>query len=1207
MIFGFRMLYSSAESDESRMAVANAWASRRGSQPKGQTDREKIALDITILKKQYDKLRERQKQAHIILSSAVSKQHQQQSSGGSSQVNKLLVGKNAIISKGRKGPPKGSVPPVRTQKLVKSSKTLPKQIKPVETIHWNNTDDAKKRRNSMTWKELNAERRTEDVKAMSKSSSASSLGSNSKTDMASPKRRSDSSSYSEDSDCESSTSTSLCDDDITSSLEASPLKKKRHKDLPLDPTKKPLNMITIEETSPTTTDSKDCPEISVSCVDGDNKALSPTTNIYLDDSTDGDITSISQLSPMPDFSTYFTAISPIQTPCNFFDFPDFSSFMMNPDEKFHVNEEGVTNEFFERVFEENVSACNIPNPSPDNNAIMSKSYSPSILKKFDAEETPEKYDYALKASLKHIHQKSLSMDEQTYDKEEVIAINRSYSDGTIITADIKNDGFQQIIAENSKILNKLIPRTSASPDTLIETQFAKLNIESIIVEEPKSPNNLSDVEEEIAAIDKVEEESEKEEILLSDIQDIADIKVYLENDDASLSCNTYTKDENVTERNEKSISDENETMATLACSPLENKVDAEGEVLKTLTVRDIQPKVEVRKEEEKSESPKFNEIQLMVTKLKEEMESQLKSSVPEGEQESLQSVSDNKTGEKLSEVNREKVEVVQPSKVVRDEKSFKALEQPSCDRMCNHFVDSSKVIEAPKPSIKEGLEKKVDEGSRITSCKTDDLEKVASETQQKIDKSGSDMILHKLNTQLEICQTNETLTKEKEKNMSENRKLDNQIDSIKMEIKHESQTEVSSLNESKTCSSEKSKEQETKKDSKDILEKLNIQLQRYEETSPKKNKPKEKLIYETSAVMELATLIKERELEKLSEQKILMKTSKEFDYELSLSPVRTPRSRSNISSPEPSTSGKFNNFFYDHEPRSDTRRRDIITLETEQRMRRPFKSSPSSSLSSSPSNISNTLSSIQNTIKILDSACQKTDLTGKKLDKAMESIEKICDKDREWKSYKKNRYESPPSFNVRVDDVSFDSSYETKRRTLIDDEKNYDLSPRRKRYDFDDIDTTFKSSKDSSPSRFSSKAKTPEIDPDYVAKLRYLSTEEYIAGRKSPLGGSREALDVKFKIDRSPTSPTLSRSPRSPSHSASLLRFPSSDNRSSKSAENSPSRYSGERVESNYKYNSAFGSIDSKADSMSNLSYKHNKKYEFDWEKPSNKKKYDFY
>lgn len=68
-------------SEESRMRVAAAWGGRRGSAQSGlvargagQTDREKIALDINILKKQYDKLRERQKQAHIILTTACTRQ-----------------------------------------------------------------------------------------------------------------------------------------------------------------------------------------------------------------------------------------------------------------------------------------------------------------------------------------------------------------------------------------------------------------------------------------------------------------------------------------------------------------------------------------------------------------------------------------------------------------------------------------------------------------------------------------------------------------------------------------------------------------------------------------------------------------------------------------------------------------------------------------------------------------------------------------------------------------------------------------------------------------------------------------------------------------------------------------------------------------------------------------------------------------------------
>lgn len=1214
------------------MAVANAWAGRRGSlkssqqsaQPRGQTDREKIALDITILKKQYDKLRERQKQAHIILSSAVSKQQQHQTSAGPSHVNKLLVGKNAIISKGRKGPPKGSIPPVRNQKVVKSPKAPQKQNKP-ETLHWNNTDEGKKRRNSMTWKEINADRRMEEVKTMSKSSSASSLGS--KVDMASPKRRSDSSSYSEDSDCESSPSTSLCDDDVTSSLEASPMKKKRHKDAPTDLPKPTLNI--IEENSPVSTDTQDCPAISISC--SEDKTASPISNFYLDLPTnfeDGDITSISQLSPMPDLSSYFTAISPIRTPCDFFEFPDFSSFIMNTDDKYQVNEDGVTNEFFERH----------QITTPDNNKIMSKSFSPSILTT-----CYEGNENEIRDSSKFIKQKSLSMDEQSREKEEICSINRSYSDGTIINVDVKNDGIQKIIAENSKILNKLIPRGNDTLENVIESKFAKLSIDDVIPEEPKTPCNLSDVEDEIAAIDKEDDSDEiKEGILLSDIQDLANIESYIDEknnrSDASLTCNTYKKYENVTEKNEKSINDETETVEkTFVCSPLENKsVVEENCEIKALAVRDIQPTVEPRKAEVKSESPKFNEIQLMVTKLKEEMESQLKSregeieekTIDKKEEKILENNVDNesdvkksedmrKIGENSSEVKfvEKKVQVTIVVESVEDTKTLpeKIEEKPKAT------PEPPKAVSDTQPPAKSETPKEID-------CKAGDLEKIASETPQKIDKNDSDMILHKQSTQLETCQkaiAKENLNTEHENKITLNRNAANskldyeerqiELANLKVQLEDEAQAKE---NASK----------EVKKDSKEILEKLNIQLQRCEDTGVKKSvkepstsyvATKDRSIYDLardtsvpSAVMELATLIKERELERLSEQKL--KASKEIDYELNLSPLRSSsRSKSNISSPI--ESGKFNNFFYDHEPRSDVRRRDIITLETDQRIRRPFKSSPTNSLSSSPSNISSTLSSIQNTIKILDSACQKTDSVNNisKYDKALEQVEKYCESDKDWQSYKKNRYDSSPSF--KIDDIRFDSHPPPKRQTYTDDdklfEKSFDLSPRRKRYDFDVDDLNYKSSKDVSPSKF--KSRTPEIDPEYVAKLRYLSTEEYIAGRKSPLGGSREALNTtRFKMDRSPTSPSISthfsrspRSPRSPSHSSSLLKFPS-DNRCSKSAENSPSRYSPKRGES---YKSPGASIDFKAESMTNLSYKPTKRVEYEWEKPSSSKKYDFY
>lgn len=72
--------------------------------------RDRIALDISLLKKQYAKLRERQKQAHIILSNAA-RQTVNPGLSNAPQINvsQYLVGRNAIVSsKGRRiGPPAG--------------------------------------------------------------------------------------------------------------------------------------------------------------------------------------------------------------------------------------------------------------------------------------------------------------------------------------------------------------------------------------------------------------------------------------------------------------------------------------------------------------------------------------------------------------------------------------------------------------------------------------------------------------------------------------------------------------------------------------------------------------------------------------------------------------------------------------------------------------------------------------------------------------------------------------------------------------------------------------------------------------------------------------------------------------------------------------------------------------------------------------------
>lgn len=1151
----------------------------------------------------------------------------------------------------------------------------------------------------MSWKELNAERLAETIKPMSKSSSASALGN--KPEPSSPKRRSDSSSYSEDSEGESSTSTSLCDEDVLgSSLEASPMKKKLHKDVSEHVLKAPSKPKSHK--LPLKTDRN--PEISIEC-SADDKEMSPTrATFYLDLSSnpDGDITSISQLSPMPDLSTFFTAISPIQSPCGYFEFPElnFSSFTSNltNDEKFHVNEEGVTNEFFERI----TSSCNVFN-LPENNRIMSTSHSSSVPcneenpKLANDKETADATDSCDRS--KYVKQKSLSMDEPSQSHMETSVINRSFSDGTIIVDD-KADGIRKIIAENSKILNKLTFRTPDSSENVSESHSVKILIEPII-EEVKTPSNSSECDE-IAAIDDFVEDAEeaKEEIFQSDIQDIADIKLETQTTQSNysisdivynneqysiidkkfsldLSCNAYKPESDVTVENEKSIDETNAAaLATLDCNFSTNVlVDVKIVDVKTLSVHDSAIKVEPRREEIKIESPKFNEIQLMVTKLKEEMESQLiKNS--ETEIVETQSVSAKETPEPGPDAV---VEAAKP--IVRNSDDVKKQEG-----IINELLDNNKNGKAPEQKLvinemkMENIFELTD--SDVIACKiiaekdqdheiASDLEKLSSEPMRKIDKNESDIIIEKLNSQLEKCQKMENKeimhseskielpNKEKlteiwgsERALRHNDDNDKKIvDSVDVDIKLGHSNQATSKEELKV----EHENGENEKDSYKIIEKLNQQLQRYDESKKSRDSPRrdsrspsaEEDSYKQS-VSEIEALIKERELEKLSEKiSIGRKAEALKDYDLSIS--KAPRStiadasyRSEIH--DPNKLIKYTNSLYDHEPRPDTRGREIANLETDQRMRRPFKSSPTSSLSSSPSNISSTLSSIQNTIKSLDSACQRTELYNyKKLDKAMENIEKICESDIEWKNYKKKIYDSPPSF--RIDDIlseNLSTSIRKQRSPPVDDDKLFtersprersrDRSPRRSRYDNEFEEKIFRSSRDVSP--LTSVQKTSEIDPEYVAKLKFLTTEEYIAGRKSPLSPSGSKTDIRQstvtstlydryqyckkdgRIDRSPTSPILSkssyspRSPRSPMQNSSFLKSPSGEYRTTKSAENSPSRYAGLEPIGNRNRLSPTHSSDLKAESLSNLSYKSSsdRKYEYDWEKPSavSNKNYDY-
>ncbi|XP_020298630.1 uncharacterized protein LOC109862857 isoform X2 [Pseudomyrmex gracilis] len=110
------------------------------------SDRERLALDITTLKQQYAKLRERQRQAHIILSAACARQTMVPPPT-STAMNHLLVGKNALVS-GKNRPL--SLPSVTvTSKLRPATLHSPRGQNRRErqgvTLHWKDAKRPKQR------------------------------------------------------------------------------------------------------------------------------------------------------------------------------------------------------------------------------------------------------------------------------------------------------------------------------------------------------------------------------------------------------------------------------------------------------------------------------------------------------------------------------------------------------------------------------------------------------------------------------------------------------------------------------------------------------------------------------------------------------------------------------------------------------------------------------------------------------------------------------------------------------------------------------------------------------------------------------------------------------------------------------------------------------------------------------------------------------
>ncbi|OAD57740.1 TBC1 domain family member 30 [Eufriesea mexicana] len=150
------------------------------------SDRERLALDISTLKQQYAKLRERQRQAHIILSAACARQTMVPPPT-SQAMNHLLVGKSALVS-GKNRPlslPSGAAP-TKTRPTTLNQNRRDRQG---VTLHWKDTKKPKQKPSNSSEAVASNAVLVQSVEA----------------DLASPKRSNG------DSDSDS-TSTELCDE-----------------------------------------------------------------------------------------------------------------------------------------------------------------------------------------------------------------------------------------------------------------------------------------------------------------------------------------------------------------------------------------------------------------------------------------------------------------------------------------------------------------------------------------------------------------------------------------------------------------------------------------------------------------------------------------------------------------------------------------------------------------------------------------------------------------------------------------------------------------------------------------------------------------------------------------------------------------------------------------------------------------------------------
>ncbi|XP_023938859.2 uncharacterized protein LOC112046438 isoform X2 [Bicyclus anynana] len=219
---GLRLFYSEDEGDSSddgnKMALATVIPRREDRTGAG----DRLSLDIGALKRQYARLRERQRQAHVILAAACARHAAVgvPTSPTSLTVNNLLLGKSAIVSsRGRRlGPPPGAIPPSRQTTPIKEKEEHKRTIMD-DTISWEEEKTRKSinRRNSVKWKDIKKEKILElsrkasiDLDEIGDGVIVSELEANEMIASIRSRSCSESSSYSSRS--ESSTDTSLCDE-----------------------------------------------------------------------------------------------------------------------------------------------------------------------------------------------------------------------------------------------------------------------------------------------------------------------------------------------------------------------------------------------------------------------------------------------------------------------------------------------------------------------------------------------------------------------------------------------------------------------------------------------------------------------------------------------------------------------------------------------------------------------------------------------------------------------------------------------------------------------------------------------------------------------------------------------------------------------------------------------------------------------------------